>query len=62
MTTLHESPCGEAFSTPEDATSHQWHCDQCAGVLESIERMLDSLEATEAELMGHSQPMLPGLG
>lgn len=39
MTTPFEALCGSAFSTQQDATSHEWHCDQCAGVVENIQNL-----------------------
>lgn len=41
-TILHESPCGEVFTSQEDATSHAYHCGACAGVLERIESELSA--------------------
>jgi len=32
------APCGAGFYTADDASAHQGHCDQCAGVLEPIMR------------------------
>ena len=61
MTMLYEALCGEAFSTQQDATSHEWHCDQCAGVLDSIEKMLESenVQNLETELAPVYDAALP---
>ena len=77
MTMLYEALCGEAFSTQEDATSHEWHCDQCAGVVENIQNLETELtpvydaalpkDAPGAWIRAaiermYTQPTLPGLG
>ena len=45
------APCGTGFYTADDASAHQGHCDQCAGVLEPI--MAHRARALEACIRRH---------
>lgn len=42
-------PCGDWFEDKHDADSHVYHCDQCAGVLESLEGELTLRELAGVE-------------
>lgn len=51
------SPCGEEFPTSMEAISHEWHCDQCAGLVEAMKvddlATLRTLRASLTDLTTH---------
>jgi len=50
-TPTYTAPCGIVFDRADDASAHQGHCDQCAGVLEPI--MAHRARALEACMRRH---------